>query len=131
MVNIKGLNKATVLKTLFNNSKIQGFNAQIITMGLMEKPKDMTDDEAQSILDGMNDEKYFDYLNGKVMKVDPEVLDEFCNYASKYGTSISSWIEVKMKEFIEEEKELDEVRKQIRAKKTLSNLVSFLMQKKQ
>lgn len=49
--------------------------------------------------------------------LDPEVLDEFCNYASKYGTSISSWIEVKMKEFIEEEKELDEVRKQIRAKK--------------
>lgn len=47
----------------------------------------------------------------------PEVLDEFCNHASKYGTSISSWIEVKMQEFIEEEKELEEVRKQIRAKK--------------
>jgi len=49
--------------------------------------------------------------------LDPEVLDEFCTYASKYGTSISSWIEVKMKEFIEEEKEVDEIRKQIRAKK--------------
>ncbi len=49
--------------------------------------------------------------------LDPEVLDEFCKYASKYGTSISSWIEVKMQDFIEEEKELEELRKQIRAKK--------------
>ena len=49
--------------------------------------------------------------------LDPDTLDEFCNYASKYGTSISSWIEVKMKEFIEEEKEIEEIRKQIRAKK--------------
>lgn len=49
--------------------------------------------------------------------LDPEVLDEFCNYASKYGTSISSWIEVKMQEFIEEEKEIEEVRKEIRSRK--------------
>jgi hypothetical protein len=49
--------------------------------------------------------------------LDPIVLDEFCKYASKYGTSISSWIEVKMTEFIEEEKEVEEIRKQIRAKK--------------
>lgn len=49
--------------------------------------------------------------------LDPDVLDEFCKYSSKYGTSISSWIEVKMQEFIEEEKEIEEIRKQIRAKK--------------
>ena len=49
--------------------------------------------------------------------LDPEVLDEFCNCSNKYGTSISSWIEVKMKEFIQEEKEIEEIRKQIRAKK--------------
>jgi metal-responsive CopG/Arc/MetJ family transcriptional regulator len=49
--------------------------------------------------------------------LDPEVLDEFCKYSSKYGTSISSWIEVQMKDFIEEEKEVEEIRKQIRAKK--------------
>jgi len=49
--------------------------------------------------------------------LDPDVLDEFCKYASKYGTSISSWIEVKMTEFIEEEKEVEEIRKQLRAKK--------------
>ena len=51
--------------------------------------------------------------------LDPEILDEFCKHSCKYGTSISSWIEVKMQEFIEEEKELEEVRKQIRAKKCI------------
>lgn len=49
--------------------------------------------------------------------LDPIVLDEFCKYSNKYGTSISSWIDVKMKEFIKEEKEIEEIRKQIRAKK--------------
>lgn len=49
--------------------------------------------------------------------LDPKIFDEFCDHASKYGTSISSWIEVKMQEFIEEEKELEELRNQIRAKK--------------
>lgn len=34
--------------------------------------------------------------------LDPDIFEEFCNYASRYGTSISSWIEVKMTEFIEE-----------------------------
>jgi len=70
MVNIQGLNKAEVLSTLFNKSKIQGFNVQMVAMGLMEYPKDMTTVEAQAILDGMGIQKYFDYLNGKVMKVD-------------------------------------------------------------
>ncbi|SFA70902.1 hypothetical protein [Clostridium frigidicarnis] len=49
--------------------------------------------------------------------LDPEILEEFCNHASKYGTSISGWIEIKMKEFIDEEKEVDEIRKEIRARK--------------
>ena len=70
MVNIKGLNKAEVLCTLFNYSKSQGFNLQMFEMGLIKQPKDMTKDEAQSILDNMGEEKYFDYLNGKVMKID-------------------------------------------------------------
>lgn len=70
MVNIKGLNKAAVLSVLFNNSKIQGFKLQMFDMGLFPKPKDMSEIEAQHILDGMGDDRYFDYLNGKVMKVD-------------------------------------------------------------
>jgi hypothetical protein len=70
MVNIKGLKKAEVLSVLFNHSKIQGFNAQLFERGLMGQPKNMTPAAAQSILDNMGDQKYFDYLNGKVMKVD-------------------------------------------------------------
>lgn len=49
--------------------------------------------------------------------LDPDIFEEFCKYAGKYGTSISSWIEVKMTEFIEEEKEIEEVRKEIRSRK--------------
>ena len=77
MVNIKGLNKAEVLSTLFNNSKIQGFNYQMVARGLMDYPKPITKDEAQVILNGMNEEKYFDYLNGKVMKINLTSNDEF------------------------------------------------------
>ena len=49
--------------------------------------------------------------------LDPDIFEEFCKYASRYGTSISGWIEVKMTEFIEEEKEVEEIRKQIRGRK--------------
>lgn len=77
MVNIKGLNKAEVLCTLFNSSKIQGFNAEMVARGLMKYPKPMTKDEAQSVLNGMSEEKYFDYLNGKVMKINLTSDEEF------------------------------------------------------
>lgn len=35
------------------------------------------------------------------------VYDEFCNYAGKKGIRISPWVNAKMKEFIEEEKEAE------------------------
>ena len=69
MINIKGLGKAEVLSALFNSSKMQGLNIQLVNMGMRDYPKPMTKEEAQSILDKMGEEKYFDYLNGKVMKV--------------------------------------------------------------
>lgn len=65
MVNIKGLNKAEVLKVLFNASKVQGYNANKDL-----KPKDMSINEAQSIIESAGETLHFDYLNGKVMKVD-------------------------------------------------------------
>jgi len=43
--------------------------------------------------------------------LDPVVFEEFCNYAGKKGIKISTWINIKMKEFIEEEKLLEEMRK--------------------
>ena len=59
---VKGKNKADVLARLYNNSRVQGFGAVHAT------PEKMTTAEAQKILDdGYTD---FDYLKGRVMKVD-------------------------------------------------------------
>jgi hypothetical protein len=42
------------------------------------------------------------------ISLDNEVYEEFCKYAGKKGIKISTWINIKMKEFIEEEKEIEE-----------------------
>jgi hypothetical protein len=69
MVSIKGLSRASVLAALFNASKPVG-------MGFMvAKPGDMTEARAQSILDSGT--TYFDYLEGRVMKVSMDSDDEF------------------------------------------------------
>ena len=57
---LAGLNKADVLAALYNASKPQG-------MGFMHyDPKPMTQEEAEGLL---KQTTYFDYLNGRVMKV--------------------------------------------------------------
>jgi hypothetical protein len=62
-MNIKHLNKAKVLAALYNNSKALG-------MGRLQfDPEEMTESEAQKLLD-QNEYKYFDYLKGRVMKID-------------------------------------------------------------
>jgi hypothetical protein len=64
MIDISNLDKALVLAALYNASKPQG-------LGLLHfDPKPMTREEAQQILDERNEYKYFDYLKGRVMKVD-------------------------------------------------------------
>lgn len=68
MLNIKGLNKAEVLKELYNNSKSQGLGF------LNYNSEDMSKDEAERLL---KKQTYFDYLNGRVMKVDLSSDDEF------------------------------------------------------
>lgn len=78
MVNIKELNKAEVLAALFNNSKVQGLNAQLVELGIIEKAKNITKVDAQILLDGFGDHQiYFHYLNGKVMKIDLTSDEEF------------------------------------------------------
>lgn len=68
MIDIKGLDKAEVLKELYNNSIHQG-------LGFLNfNSKDMTLEEAKEIL---KQRTYFDYLNGRVMKVDLSSDDEF------------------------------------------------------
>lgn len=60
---IQGLNKAAVLAALYNASKPQG-------MGFLHyDAKPMTPEEAQQLLDS-DPRQYFDYLKGRVMKID-------------------------------------------------------------
>ena len=62
MIDLKGKNKAEVLAKLYNASHPQG-------MGFLHfSPEAMTTEEAQELLDG--GQTYFDYLKGRVMKVD-------------------------------------------------------------
>ena len=60
-IDLKGLNKAVVLAALYNASKPQG-------MGFMHyDPTPMTVEQAEELL---NQGTYFDYLMGRVMKID-------------------------------------------------------------
>lgn len=72
-IQLEGLDKAEVLAALYNASRPQG-------MGFMHyDPEPMTKEEAQRLLDN-NPSKYFDYLKGRVMKVDlsGDELDPWC-----------------------------------------------------
>ncbi|MGG7189471.1 hypothetical protein ACQPUQ_08125 [Clostridium paraputrificum] len=46
--------------------------------------------------------------------VEPELLEEFYKYACKKGISISPFLQAKMREFIEEEKEFEEYKERKR-----------------
>lgn len=60
-INLEGKNKAIVLAALYNNSKPLG-------MGILQfDPTPMSEEEAQEIL---KEQTHFDYLKGRVMKVD-------------------------------------------------------------
>lgn len=63
-INISGLDKAEVLAALFNASRQQG-------MGLLDTSgaSSMTVEDARKYTSG-EDEQYYDYLRGRVMKVD-------------------------------------------------------------
>jgi len=63
MINIEGLNKAEVLRDLYNASKVQGMGFLQATGYPMEKG------EAAHILEDRRADLYFDYLYGKVMKI--------------------------------------------------------------
>lgn len=61
MIDISKLNKADVLVALYNNSKPLG-------LGFLHSEKNnMTREEAEELL---KSQTYFDYLKGRVMKVD-------------------------------------------------------------
>ena len=61
-ISIKGKNKAKILAALYNNARAQGLG------WLHYDPAPMTEAEAKELLDG--GQTYFDYLKGRVLKVD-------------------------------------------------------------
>jgi hypothetical protein len=61
-MDISKLNKAQVLATLYNNSRPLGLGF------LHSTPEPITTEQAQAFLD--SGQTYFDYLNGRVMKID-------------------------------------------------------------
>lgn len=66
-INIEGLSKAEVLAALYNGSRGQGMGA--LNPSSQQR---MTTEQAQTIIDKRNGDLYFDYLQGRVMKVDLE-----------------------------------------------------------
>ncbi len=68
MISIKGKDKSAVLAALYNASRPMGMGHARFD------PEPMTADEARDILSGS---RCFDYLNGRVMKVDLSSDDEF------------------------------------------------------
>lgn len=60
-MNIQGKNKAQILAALYNASKVQGMGF------LQQKVGQMSESEAAELLKSNKD---FDYLHGKVMKID-------------------------------------------------------------
>lgn len=60
MIDIKGLDKAKVLKALYDGSHIQG-------LGFLQAVSDFTEEDARELI---KTQTYFDYLYGRVLKVD-------------------------------------------------------------
>jgi sugar phosphate isomerase/epimerase len=46
------------------------------------------------------------------ISLEPEVYEEFCKYAAKHGIKVSTWINQQMKEFIEDQKELERIKEE-------------------
>lgn len=69
-ISLTGLDKGAVLATLYNNSKPQGMGFLHYDAALM------TPEEGNTLL---KSQTYFDYLSGRVMKVDlsKDTLDPF------------------------------------------------------
>jgi len=63
-IDVKGIDKAELLAALYNNSQPLGMGF------LVAKAEPMTKAAAQAVLDNQAGDTYFDYLQGRVMKID-------------------------------------------------------------
>lgn len=68
MIDISGLDKRKVLMALYDGARPQGLGFLHFSVG------PMTEAEAESLL---SKDRYFDYVNGRVMKVDLTDDDQF------------------------------------------------------
>lgn len=77
MVNCQGLSKAETLCALYNKAKVQG-------MGFLQAiPGDMSLQEANELITELKENNYrlfFDYVHGRVIKVDLSADNEFDEY---------------------------------------------------
>jgi hypothetical protein len=64
MISIAGLDKALVLKALYDNAQPLGMG------GLHFRPGSMSEDEANRIVASSEGRLYFDYVGGRPLKVD-------------------------------------------------------------
>lgn len=76
-VDIRGLDKAQVLVALWNDSRMQGMSFLGYTGKLTSRRAGELIKQARHTGRNGEEEIYFDYLNGKVMKIDiaPDVID--------------------------------------------------------
>ena len=44
------------------------------------------------------------------MSIDPKVYEDFCKYSELKGIKVSTWVTMKMKEFVEEEEAMEELK---------------------
>lgn len=77
MVDIKGLDKVEVLVALWNASRMQGMSFLGFSGPLTASKAQEYIEQARHIGMSGEEEIYFDYLNGKVMKIDiaPDFID--------------------------------------------------------
>lgn len=64
VISIEGLNKAVLLSELYNASKPLGLGVLHFT------PENMTVEQAQKLIDNQPPGLRFDYIQGRVMKID-------------------------------------------------------------
>ena len=83
MIDISGLDKAEVLLALYNASHVQGY-------GFIQAVDNYTLEDARRDYEASHD-KYFDYLHGRVLKVDlsgdefdPRLFDRDCGEGAAY-----------------------------------------------
>ena len=103
MIDTTGLKKSDILAALYNAAKPQG-------MGFLQyKPEPMTSEQAQEILDQSPGNLYFDYLKGRVMKIDlgPDEVDPRL-YNRDNGLGAAELIIQSLRDFMDPNNELIE-----------------------